>query len=92
MATEHQLILDTLYQIRFEGELAAVNFEAQTQVTTDVARRCCEYAARVMFVHDVPVFSVILWLKRGGKVPQPPYEIRAGSRVLGTWNYTNFEI
>jgi len=92
VATERQLILDTLFRVRIGNEWAAVNFEAQTQIADDMPRRCYEYAARVMSIHRLNTFSVVLWLKRGGKVPQPPYEIRVGPHLLGTWNFINVEI
>lgn len=92
VATEAQLSLDTLFRIRYQGIECAVNVEAQAQGDPDIPRRCFAYASRAMFLHNLPVFSVVLWLQKKGKIPSPPYKIRVGDRLLGTWDYINIPI
>lgn len=92
VATEPQLVLDTLYRIRLDGVECAVNLEAQAYPTSDMPRRCFEYGARASIVHDLPVFSVVLWLQPKGKAPSSPYEMRVGPHLIGTWHFTGIEV
>jgi hypothetical protein len=34
----------------------------------------------------------VLWLEPNGKAPAPPYELRAGSRLVATWYYIGIEV
>lgn len=92
VATEPQLVLDTLYRVRYQGEECAVNIEAQVYPDPAMPRRCFEYGTRASIVHGLPVLSVVVWLQRRGAVPTPPYEMRVGSWVQGVWQFFNVEI
>lgn len=92
LATELQLVQDTLYRIRFDGLDCAVNFEAQAYPTSDMPRRCFACGARASILHDLPVFSVVLWLQSKGKVPTSPYEMRVGQHLISTWHFTGIEV
>ena len=92
MATEPQLLMDTLFRVRYEGVECAVNVEAQLYPDTTMPRRCFEYGSRVSVVTGLPALSVVLWLERRGVVPKPPYEMRAGSWLQATWQFINLEV
>lgn len=91
VATEPQLVLDTLYRMRYQGVECAVNIEAQASPDPAMAHRCFEYAARAMIVHKLLVISVVLWLKKQRKVPQQ-YHMQVADLDLGTWNIFNIEV
>lgn len=92
VATEPQLVLDTLFRIRFQGEECAVNIEAQVYPDPRMPRRCFEYGSRASVVHGLKVLSVVLWLERHGPVPDPPYTMQIGTWVQSTWNFVNIEV
>ncbi len=92
VATEPQLVLDTLLRIRYEDVECAVDVEAEARPRPDIGRRLFEYGARASIVTGLPVISVVLWLEPNGKAPISPYELRAGSRLLATWEYIGIEM
>ena len=92
VAMERQLILDTLYRARYHGLDCMVNFEAQVDVSRDVPRRMAEYAGRVKTIYHLPLFSIILWLKQKGPVPQPPYEEWLDDYFVSSHNFINIEV
>lgn len=92
VATEPQLVLDTLFRVRYQGEECAVNVEAQAYPDPEMPRRCFEYGSRASIVHRLPVLSVVLWLQRRGRPPAALYEMRVGSWVQATWQVTNVEV
>lgn len=60
VATEPQLVLDTLFRVRYQGEECAINVEAQASHDPKMPRRCFEYGARASIVHNLPVLSVVV--------------------------------
>jgi hypothetical protein len=92
VATEPQLVLDTLLRVRYEGTECAVDVEAEARPQADIGRRLFEYGARASIVTALPVISVVLWLEPDGKAPASPYELRAGSRLVATWEYIGIEM
>jgi predicted transposase YdaD len=92
VATEPQLLMDTLFRVRYEGVECAVNVEAQLYPDPTMPRRCFEYGSRVSVVSGLPALSVVLWLERRGAVPKPPYEMRVGSWLQATWQFINIEM
>lgn len=92
VATEPQLVLDTLFRVRYQGVECAVDVEAQAAPDPEMPRRCFAYGSRASVVHGLPVLSVVLWLQRRGAVPRPPYEMRVGSWVQATWQFINVEV
>lgn len=69
VATEPQLVLDTLLRVRYQGVICAVDIEAEAIPRDSIAQRLHEYGARAMFVTRLPVISVVLWLEPGGIAP-----------------------
>ncbi|HKV85359.1 MAG TPA: hypothetical protein VJN88_12445, partial [Ktedonobacterales bacterium] len=92
VATEPQLLMDTLFRVRYRGVECAVNVEAQAYPDPAMPRRCFEYGSRASVVFGVPVLSVVLWLERGGPVPTSPYQMVVGDWVQATWQFTNIEV
>lgn len=92
VATEPQLVLDTLFRVRYHGEECAINVEAQAYPDASMPRRCFEYGSRASIVHGLPVLSLVLWLQRRGAVPTSPYEMRVGSWVQSTWHFFGVEV
>jgi hypothetical protein len=92
VATEPQLVLDTLLRIRYEGAECAMDVEAEARPRPAIGRRLFEYGARASIVTGLPVISVVLWLEPDGKAPASPYELRAGSRLVATWEYIGIEV
>jgi hypothetical protein len=92
VATEPQLVLDTLLRVRYENAECAVDVEAEARPHADIGRRLFEYGARASIVIGLPVISVVLWLEPDGKAPASPYELRAGSRLVATWEYIGIEM
>jgi predicted transposase YdaD len=92
VATEPQLVLDTLLQIHYQGVECAVDIEAESYPRPDMGRRLFDYAARARIVTGLPVISVVLWLNAGGPPPPSPYELRVGDLLLGTWRFFGIEV
>ncbi|HEY7358095.1 MAG TPA: hypothetical protein VH590_16560, partial [Ktedonobacterales bacterium] len=92
MATEPQLVLDTLYGIRYHGIDCAIDFEVQATYDKDMPQRLFEYGSSAMRVHKRPVISVVLWLQSGGTVPEPPYVIQVDNIPIGTWHFHNIRM
>lgn len=92
VATEPQLVLDTLMRVRYDGEECAVDIEAEARPKPDIGRRLFEYGARANIVTGLPVISVVFWLEPGGAPPTSPYVLRAGRRRCGEWDFTGIEL
>ncbi len=92
VAMERQLVLDSLYRVRSQGEEYLVDMEAQAYPDAKMARRIYEYGARANLIHNLPVLSVVIWLFKGEAVPRPPYQIRIGKRVVASWDFINIEL
>ncbi|MGH2517720.1 MAG: hypothetical protein ACRDHP_18895 [Ktedonobacterales bacterium] len=92
VATEPQLVLDTLLRIRLDGQECAVDLEAEASPREGIARRLCDYGSRARVVTGLTVFSVVLWLEPGGKPPTSPYTERIGDRVSVDWHFTGIEL
>lgn len=76
VATEPQLVLDTLLRIRYQGEECGVNVEIQGYPDPTIPHRCFEYGMRVSILHQLPILSVVLWRERRGPLPPTPYVMR----------------
>jgi hypothetical protein len=87
VATEPQLVLDTLLRVRYAGVACAVDLEAEARPRTEMARRLFEYGTRASVVTGLPVISVVLWLQAGNAPPASPYELRVGNLLLATWHF-----
>src|SRR5579872_2941509 len=92
VATEPQLMLDTLLRVRLDGHECAVDLEAEARPREDMARRLCDYGSRARIVTGLTVFSVVLWLEPGGKPPTSPYREQVGRRISVDWHFTGIEL
>lgn len=92
VATEPQLLMDTLFRVRYRGVHCAVNVEAQAYPDPAMPRRCFEYGSRASVVFGIPVLSVVLWLERRGTVPASPYQMLVGDWMQATWQFINIEV
>ena len=92
VATEPQLVLDTLFRIRYQGVECAVDLEAEARPRLDIGRRLFEYGARAMIVTGLPVISVVLWLEPGGVAPASPFAVHVGDRPVTTWHFNGIEV
>ena len=87
VATEPQLVLDTLLRVRYQGVVCAVDLEAEATPRDRIAQRLHEYGARAMFVTQLPVISVVFWLEPGGRPPPSPYQVWVGDRHITDWHF-----
>lgn len=92
VATEPQLVLDTLLRVRYHGVECLVDIELEAYPRKDIGRRCFEYGARANIVYQLPVISVMLWLQRDGRPPESPYQERVGDLDLETWPFIGIEL
>ena len=92
VATEPQLMLDTLSRARYQGMDCAVNLEIQSAYDKTIPRRMFLYGSRAMGVHGLPVISVVLWLYSKGRVPASPYRVQVGDRLVMDWHFINIEM
>jgi len=92
VALEPELVLDTLYEGRYQGFPCLIDIEGQAYPAADVPERCRIYAARAKAIHKLDTFSIVFWLKKKGKIPPNPHVVKVGDAVLGTWNYTSIEV
>ncbi|HEY7780547.1 MAG TPA: hypothetical protein VIC85_10090 [Ktedonobacterales bacterium] len=92
VATEPQLVLDTLFRVRFQGEECAINVEAQATSDPNMPRRCFEYGARASTAHGLPVLSAVVWLRRPRPAPRTAYVMKVGTYRQAIWRVKNIEI
>ncbi|MGH2517054.1 MAG: hypothetical protein ACRDHP_15500 [Ktedonobacterales bacterium] len=92
VATEPQLVLDTLLRVRMNGEICAVDIEAEAQARDGIAKRLADYGTRARTVTGLKVFSVVLWLESGGVPPPSPYVEGVGALQSLTWSFTGIEL
>jgi hypothetical protein len=92
LATERQLVPDTLYRVNFEGEPCLVNVELQAEPDLEMPRRLYLYAARASGQYKLPVISVVIYVFNRGAVAPSPYEMRVGRWVSGQWNFHSVEL
>jgi hypothetical protein len=92
LATERQLLPDTLYRAIFEGILCLINVEIQSEPDDEMPYRLYLYAARATHEYRLPVISVVIWVFDRGAVPTPPYRIQIGSWFAGSWNYHSVKL
>jgi hypothetical protein len=86
IAVEAQLVMDSLFAARYQGEDCGVNIEVQSSGDPTMPERCYNYARRAGFVTQRKIISVVLWLRDEGTFPKSNlYEERVGDRLLGTW-------
>ena len=92
VATEPQLVLDTLSLIRYHGIECAVDIEIQASYDAEMPQRLFEYGSSVMRVRKLRVISVVLWLQSGGNVPASPYDVWADDLHITTWHFHNIRM
>jgi hypothetical protein len=92
VATEPQLVLDTLHRIRYHGIVCAANIELQATPDKTMPRRLYEYGSRASIVHKLPIISIVIWLHTRGAPPVSPYELRAAELLIATWHFHSIEV
>jgi predicted transposase YdaD len=92
VATEPQLVLDTLLRVRYNGQECAVNIEVEARPDAEMGWRLFKYGTRATTVMDRVVLSIVLWLQPNGAPPRSPYELRVGDEVWGTWKFIGIEV
>jgi hypothetical protein len=97
VATEPQLVLDTLLRVEYKGQECAVtlevdNLEGEARPDAAMGWRLFKYGTRATTVMDRVVISVVLWLQPVGIPPQSPYELRIGDEVWGMWRFIGIEV
>lgn len=92
LATERQLLPDTLYLAIFEGILCLINVEIQSEPDSEMPYRLYIYAARARHQYQLPVISIVIWVFDRGTVPTPPYRMEVGSWYAGEWNYHSIKL
>lgn len=85
VATERQLVLDSLLRVRIEGIECAVDIEAEADPDKDMPQRLYDYGSRVHTMTRLPVISVVHWLQSNGTLPKSPYRVRVGRRRIVDW-------
>lgn len=92
LATERQLLPDTLYRATFEGIPCIVNVEVQSEPDEEMPRRLYLYAARASHQYSLPVISIVIWVFNRGPVSSSPYQMRVGSRLSGEWHFDSIKL
>ncbi len=92
LATERQLVPDTLYRAIYEGEPCLVNVEIQSEADPEMPRRLYLYAARASGQYKLPVISIVIYVFNRGTVAPSPYEMRIGSWLSGQWHFHSIEL
>lgn len=92
LATERQLITDTLYRATYQGEPCLVNVEVQSEPDPEMPRRLYLYAARATGIYKLPVISLVIYVFNRGAVAPSPYEMRVGRWLAGVWHFHSIEL
>ncbi len=92
LATERQLLPDTLYRATFEGVPCLANVEVQSEPDEEIPYRMYIYAARATHEYRLPVISIVIWVFDRGQVPTSPYQVWVGSRFCGEWHFDSIKL
>src|SRR5579864_4681030 len=65
LATEPQLVTDTLFHARYQGDECLIDLEIEAAPTRDMGERLYRYSSRAHGLYGPPVLPVVLWLQRG---------------------------
>jgi predicted transposase YdaD len=72
---------DTLFEVSVKGKKALLHIEFQRRPKADMARRVWEYNVLATLQHECPVYSFVIYLRPGGKIPESPL----------TWGLPDYE-
>jgi len=75
---------DAMQEVIIEGERVLFHLEFQSTPDPDMEQRLLEYSVLAYRHHECPVCSVVVYLKKGGKVAVPPLvrTLPTGEEVL----------
>ena len=74
---QHQtLIADALMEVKSRGRRGLIHIEFQSYEDLDMATRLLYYNVLAERQYGLPVYSYVIYLRRKGKVAQPPLERR----------------
>jgi predicted transposase YdaD len=79
-----QLDADIMHEMLFQGERVLCNVEFQSGPDSEMELRLLEYCVLAYRRYLCPVYTVVVYLKKGGKVAVPPFVMRLpdGEEVL----------
>jgi predicted transposase YdaD len=63
---------DALYEVLIDGQKALFHVEFQRRPNAAMADRLWEYNVLATLAYGCPVYSFVIYLTAGGKVPEPP--------------------
>ncbi|MBV9228304.1 MAG: hypothetical protein JOZ18_03235 [Chloroflexi bacterium] len=63
---------DVLYEVLIDGQKALLHVEFQRRPEPNMADRIWEYNVLATLAYGCPVYSFVIYLTPGGKVPEPP--------------------
>lgn len=72
---------DTLFEVRLNRKKALLHIEFQRRPSAKMAQRVWEYNVLATLQHKCPVYSFIIYLMPGGKIPESPL----------TWGLSEYE-
>jgi predicted transposase YdaD len=82
------LLLVTLY-----GVDMILHIEFQRRGDSDMKKRLWDYNVLTTYLTGLTVCSFAIYLKKGGKIPEPPYEIKVpNGPVVHTFHFINIKL
>lgn len=85
--------VDLLYETVIDGEIEITHIEFQRYEDGDMTWRVLEYTVFIACKYKRPVRSFVIYLKKEGKIAEPPLVIPGGNRPdILRFNFTNVKL
>jgi hypothetical protein len=84
---------DALFRVVFCAQEILLHLEIQSSKHQKMAERLLEYSVQAYLQYGLPVYSVVIYLRKTAKVPEPPlvWKLSNGQEVL-RFNFMNIEL
>lgn len=84
---------DALFRVIFCGQPILLHIEIQSTRHRKMAERLLEYSVQAYLQYGLPVYSVVIYLRKTAKVPEPPliWKLPNSQEVL-RFNFLNIEL
>jgi predicted transposase YdaD len=84
---------DALFRVVICGQEILLHLEIQSRKHRKMAERLLEYSVQAYLMHGLPVYSVVIYLRKTAKVPESPliWKLPNGQVVL-RFNFLNIEL
>jgi hypothetical protein len=83
---------DLLYIVIWKGCKIILHVEFQRRRDKQMALRVWEYNVTTRFLAHCPVYSVVIYLVKGGKIVEPLYKEEIAGKVIHLFSFQNIKL